>query len=573
MRFFSLDDIAKNALDAFRRHPFVILSGIVCAVIINVLISSGNDQEEVLIRMLMSAVLGLPLFVAIDTFANRAAEKSSGSSRQHLWLRLAGLAFLVVVFFFWSRWQNEVVWRRFVQLALAFHLAAAFTGYLRSQEHNGFWQFNRNLLLRFMTAVFFGGVLFAGISVAFVALDQLFGANIDGEFYLRLFAVIGFVFITWYFASGIPDDFEALEEDTSYPLGVKIFSQFILQPIVILYLLILTAYLVKVLFTQKWPSGWIGYLVSSVSVVGMLSLLLLYPIQHFRENRWVKTYGRLFYIALLPSIFMLFLAIGKRVGQYGVTENRYFLLVLTVWLSGIAVYFIFSKSKAIRVIPISLCLLSLLTSFGPWGAYAVSKRSQVHRLQSILERNELFAAGQVVPAEEDVPLEDRREISATFRYILNTHGYHPVDDWFPGGATAIDTTLKTWKWGRGSGDSHAQKLMAHMNVPYINKWEHRQGQVHQNYFYGQGMHVVPVKGFDYLCPLIANGRFLEAQNLSITTEFHRGTDPTLVIRNADTDEMTVDLAEVLRIIERVQADGVANQKLEAPIEIEAESSW
>ena len=46
------------------------------------------------------------------------------------------------------------------------------------------------------------------------------------------------------------------------------------------------------------------------------------------EHRWVRTYTRGFYVALLPAIVMLWLAIGKRVAQYGITERRYFLIVL-----------------------------------------------------------------------------------------------------------------------------------------------------------------------------------------------------------------------------------------------------
>ena len=55
---------------------------------------------------------------------------------------------------------------------------------------------------------------------------------------------------------------------------------------------------------------------------------------------------------------MLLLAIGKRIQQYGVTEDRYFLVALALWLSGIALFFIVRRNGDIRVIPATLCVLA-----------------------------------------------------------------------------------------------------------------------------------------------------------------------------------------------------------------------
>ena len=86
------------------------------------------------------------------------------------------------------------------------------------------------------------------------------------------------------------------------------------------------------------PSGWIGYLVSSVAALGILSLLLVHPIKERKENGWIRTYGRWFYLALVPSIVMLLLAIWQRIAQYGITEKRYFLIVLSLWLAGMRIH-------------------------------------------------------------------------------------------------------------------------------------------------------------------------------------------------------------------------------------------
>ena len=186
--------------------------------------------------------------------------------------------------------------------------------------------------------------------------------------------------------------------------------------------MILSIYLIKVIVTQQWPSNWIGWLVSSVSVVGILSVLLVYPVRHKADSGWIRTYSRVFYIALLPSVTMLLMAIWQRVHQYGVTENRYFLIVLACWLALIAIYFSVRSSRNTKLIPTTLALLSLATFFGPWGAYTVSKNSQLGRLTDLLTANGLLAEDGRVMAAERVAYDDRREISATLRYLIQTHG-------------------------------------------------------------------------------------------------------------------------------------------------------
>ena len=334
------------------------------------------------------------------------------------------LAMLIAFFLSWPHWSEAIRFRRTVQLAVGFHLLVAYLPFMVPGERNGFWQFNRTLFLRLLIGAIYSGVLFVGLSIALLALDKLLGVDVDGKIYGRLFVAIAFVFNTWFFLGGVPSDLPALDRREDYPPGLKLFSQYILTPIVAVYIVILTAYMIRIIVTGVWPSGWIGYLVSSVAVVGMLSLLLVHPIQDRPENRWVRTYARGFYIALLPSIAMLLLAIYKRVEQYGITENRYFLIVLALWLAGIAVYFTVRRPGNIKVVPATLAVLALATSLGPWGAYAVSRRSQEARLDRLLTANGLWTGSAIRPAAaaDSVSFETQQELSAVLEYLVDVHG-------------------------------------------------------------------------------------------------------------------------------------------------------
>jgi hypothetical protein len=485
--------LTDEALSTARRFPLALASGVVAAVAGILIVNSGGDEELLYLRLLYVSSLGLPLFVGLQL----AWERQGGSRGAWLLAMAAGVALLGIVYYLRAGWSDPVAMERFFQLSLALHLFVAVGPYLGVDERNGFWQYNMSLFLGFLMAALFAVVLYAGLSVALLAVDNLFGLDVDGKWYGRLWFVLAFVFQPWFFLGGLPDDFEALENRTAYPGVLKVFAQYILAPIVALYLVILTAYLAKVLLTQEWPSGWIGWLVSSVAAAGILSLLLLQPIREREENRWVGTYARWFYVALIPSIAMLLLAIWKRIDQYGVTERRYYLVVLSLWLAGIALFYIFRRHGSIKVIPATLGLLAVLTIAGPWGAFAVSERSQVARLEGILEANGMLVGGILDAPPAEVSFADRREISAIIRYLSQTHGVAALDPWFEGGLAGIgDGGIGPAPADRAEAESEAQEIVAAMGVEYVDRWA---GVNESNFrFYVDGGRApIGIAGYEY----------------------------------------------------------------------------
>jgi hypothetical protein len=249
-------------------------------------------------------------------------------------------------------------------------------------------------------------------------------------------------FNTWVFLAGIPSDLNRLNEVDDYPRGIRIFAQYILLPLVGLYLVILYAYGLKIIIEWNWPKGWVSQLVLWFSVVGILSLLLLWPLRERDENRWIKTYTRWFFRALIPLVVMLFLAILERVGVYGITVNRYLVLAMATSLAILVLYFVFGRQKDIRSIPIVICIVALLAAYGPWSAFAVSQRSQQGRLESYLSQYEVTPGGDITEVAERIPVEDRAEMSSVVSYLLDWHGPEAFSPWLPDSAIASyrDTT-------------------------------------------------------------------------------------------------------------------------------------
>jgi hypothetical protein len=309
-------------------------------------------------------------------------------------------------------------------------LLLMFAPYLKKGEVNGFWHYNKTLYFRLFVTAVFSIVLFAGLAIALAALDNLFGVNVPGKRYGELWVLVAGLFAPWFFLAGIPEDLDSLDRVEDYPKGLKVFAQYILLSLVLVYVVILYAYLLKILLQWSWPKGWVSSLILGFSATAIFSLLLMHPIRDRSGNAWIRALGKWLYVVLIPLIVVLFLAVTERIGDYGITESRYAGIALGIWLSAQVIYFLFSRTKSIKCTVGSLCLGVFLVSFGPWGMISISKRSQVERLRGLLAKNGILADGKVRKEHGKVPQEDVRQISSIVDYVRQVHGYDDIQPWF-----------------------------------------------------------------------------------------------------------------------------------------------
>lgn len=492
MKLPSVQYLAGEARTSFRRVPLAMTAAVVAAVC--GVIATEVDDEAPFVRAMVTAQLALPLFFALAV----AAESNRWGRSLRAALQILGVVALVAYHFTLPDDMDPGAVTRFLQLNCGLHLLVAFLPFARGGRHNGFWQYNRALFLRFLTAMLYSAVVWLGLALALLALDRLLGLPIPDRSYLWLAIVTLFVFNTWVFLGGVPRDIAGLESVIDYPRALKVFAQYILVPLVVIYLAILTIYLFKIIITTVWPSGWIGWMVSSVAVVGILSLLLVWPVANRAENRWVATYTRWFFIFMIPAIAMLLLAVYKRIDQYGVTENRYFLAVLSLWLGAVAVYFIVARRRRIEVIPVTLCAVAFATSFGPWGAYTVSRKSQTARLERFMTANGILVDGAITKAAAEVPLDERREISAISLYLVRYHGRKAFDRWIDsGGIEPADSAVS-----RDRDQDAARSIVSAMGLQYVEAWAHaprREGRF--SYTIDRGTQMFELNGANYMVRL------------------------------------------------------------------------
>lgn len=503
-QFPSLSAVIKGALDTLKRFPLSLLSSIVgTAICIYMLELKWDHQKnfEYLWKVVMCCGLGLNLFLSMSLISER---RNDSMPLKYL-IQFLGICILVGYYFLLPEFRKMTLTNatQYSLFAIGLHLLVAFAPFAVKSEMNSFWQFNKTLFLRFLLSALYSGVLYLGLALALLAVDQLFNADIKGERYGQLWFFIAGIFNTWFFLAGVPKNLDELETETEYPKGLKIFTQFVLLPLVTIYLLILYAYGIKIIVQWELPKGWVSWLVNAFSVFGILSLLLIWPIRNDEGNKWISTFSRWFYRALFPLIILLGVAIGKRVIQYGITENRYFVLVVALWLAGIATYFLLSKAKNIKLIPVTLCIIAFLSSFGPWGAFSISEKSQVNRLKKILMEEKILVDGKIKKTTDTISNKSGREIVSIVRYLDEHHGFENIKPWF---AENLDTVLAP----KDSNEYvyETGKILALMGVEDNYYYDYRDDERDNDtttmksfYYYAQNEHqqAVSVAGYDYFC--------------------------------------------------------------------------
>lgn len=464
MKLPSIPYLAEAFAGVLRRFPLVMLAAATGVVAAMILIKNGwQEYDSNFVKILMTAVLGLSLFLS----AAIAAEKWKLEGLKK-WMPSLAAAILILVYYLTLRigenGPGEVTMMRFAGLVLAAHLLIAFLPYLDETPVADFWEYNKRLFGNFMVGAFYSLVLYAGLSIAILAVDNLFNLNINDDIYGHLFVLIAGIFNTAFFLANFPQEFafdnatgneEAeLPATTPYTAAFKNLTKFILIPIVGIYFLILYAYSAKILVTWELPHGWVGSLVLGFSVAGIFTYLLNYMLVRFDGNSLVSNYRKWFFYVLLPMVALLFTAIGRRLSDYGVTEARFVVASAGVWLLLISVYFIISKKDNIKFIPLSLSVFALLTVLGPFSAFKVSERSQVHRLEAVLVKNNMLVDGKAVPARDSLSGTDAENIRSILHYLRQYEHFDKVASWF--GAPAG----KTPDW------SEMDKIISDLNIGF-----------------------------------------------------------------------------------------------------------
>ncbi len=415
----------------------------------------GLDRTEAEFEQQLQVLFFLGFFwtLAVKLFA----ERRGWPVLWHLPLAAAGLALLALRVFTgpqtWSPSTNPTVLLLGPGLVLLIMVAPFLAA---KSDDAALWDFNR---VGWVSAAF--GLLVAiivgiGLSLAFGAVEVLL-FELPNRLYADTWTLCLGVIWTWQALSGVPRGFQSPEGEYC-PRWIAFLISYLLVPLASLYLAILYLYMAKILAQWELPKGQVGWMVGGYGTFGVATHLLAYPLRR-SGNRLVRFYHRHFYHALFAPVALLVLAVGVRIGDYGITENRYCLLLFALWLAGMALLFTLRRDPRLVVVPLSLAGLLIAACFGPWGAIGLSTKSQLARLEGLLAAHNILIDGKVSRSEGSVDWAETKQISSVVDYFWRSGKRSALEAWMAevGVAPADD-------WNKTS-------MMAALGLDYVASWE------------------------------------------------------------------------------------------------------
>jgi hypothetical protein len=494
-----------------------------------------DTTENTLTKLILVCNLLFTLLLAADLLAER-----KGWSPLKKWSgRIAALIVCTAIYFWVDPFHMRNDAFRLALFAFSFHLLVAFVPFMGHGNLNGFWQYNKTLFLRFITAVFYAAVLYAGLAIALVAVNELFNVIISNYAYVRLLAVVAIAFTTVFFLAGIPTNYAALDVEVDYPKGLKIFTQYVLIPLMTIYLAILLVYEVKIAISWELPKGMVSTLVLCYAVFGILSLLLIYPVREKDGNGWINIFSRFFYLTMIPLIILLLFAVFERISAYGITESRYLLIILTAWLTGITSYFLLSKKQNIKVIPVSLFILAILSIYGPQSAFSVSKASQTARFRKLLDKKT-----------------DRQqaELSNILKYLVEMHGLSSLQSFTKVDLKKVEDEIyaKAKVKGYRSRTKALDTAFAILKIKNTrNNWNNESFS-----FENENAGVVDVSGYNSLIDLddyrnytrVYDGKTFKVERTMVNLEGENAKIQKLTVTIAKNETVTFDIDSLVKAI-------------------------
>ena len=467
----------KKLLLSLKRFPEAIL---LAATIVFIIIFMNHARlleestSEMLRRICLILALGIPVFLSIRVIFEKIF---SLKKRTKILIYTGAIGGLILYFFFLLQDLNMVSISRYIAFNICFYCIFAFVPYFFKKE--GFELYIIKLFKSFFITYLFSMIIYTGFIAMLFTIKSLFSINISEKVYFDSMLIVAGIFAPAFFLADIPEYGKKFYIE-SYSKILKVLLLYILVPIIVAYSTILYAYFIKILITRQWPKGIVSNLVLWYSIFSTIIIFFIYPLR--KINRWAKIFTSYFPIFIIPLLGMMFVSMSIRINAYGITENRYFVILAGLWVTGCMIYFIFSKHTRNIVLPISLALISILSVSGPWSAYSISKFSQNTRFEKILEKNNMIRNGSVVKLNQNLSGTDKKEISGIILYF---NKYHNLSD-----LRYLPQNFKI----------NQMKDVFGFQLYEVNRSDRR----YFNYYASEDGEIQDVKGFDYFTYITRN---------------------------------------------------------------------
>ena len=258
--------------------------------------------------------------------------------------------------------------------------------FFKQKDENGFWVFLMKNAKAAAIAGAISAVLLIAIEGFLLGFFNLFDIRLSsGRPFIYSAIICSCTIFPILFFSGIPSIDECLQEAPALNKFQVSTNKFLFLPILSLYIILLYAYIAKIIIQWEMPKGMVSYLVS-VSMLLLLSrVTLMHPERIDPKPSFEKTLLKILPTACIPLVILMSVGIMRRISDYGISEDRYYIAAVNIFYYIIIAILLIDKIRCkSKYIAIVFCSMFFIATNGPLSAINVTHRVWINSIETAL---------------------------------------------------------------------------------------------------------------------------------------------------------------------------------------------
>ena len=490
-----IKNILPDMKKGVERFPLTILCGIIVFLLSVYVIENSDMKNHNLLseihKMLTLIGLSLPLTAALELIREKYL-----SDKNKCIIRVLNVVITVIFIIFYRFYYlngkdkagililNNI--EKLIATGIIFFLLFLLVPIIgKKDEEEKYFQ---SVVVDKTVTILYSMVLFLGLTAVFLTVDGLSLIKLKEQIYIEIWLFVVFVFAMIFFASKLKKVDENLEEYEIHKI-FRFLIYFIVIPLITIYTGILYIYFGKMLITKSWPQGLVSHLILWYTIFSLFIMIMVTPMRE--KDLVAKIFKNYFPFVSVPLLILSIVSISKRISQYGVTELRYFIVLLGIWLIFCMVSSIF-KAR-LSVILISLIAVVYISVFSPINNRRITIMSQNKRLERILIKHGLLKDGKLVK-NSGLNETQKYEITDVLNYILGIRDKKDgVGNLYPFGKEDGKPYKKIEEFEKEIGIDDSWYKYKYSASEYFTVFV-----INENMLNNQNNNIEEVKGYEYI---------------------------------------------------------------------------
>ena len=342
-------------------------------------------------------------------------------SRPYSWYRFSWIVPLITVFTIWQVNDNADFYCYSPKFWGANFIALlVLLGFPFEKNNQGFTYRNFINLFHLGLATAVWLLVFGLVAAILFTITTLFNIEFSDSFYSHIYMSLGIFTQPLFFLV-----FQQRQVKSEMALNriFDILVNFVLAPALIIFTVLLYAYVVQIIFEGVLPKG----MLANITLPYLLGGLGVYALRSIcAKVRW-ETFFKFYPYLAIVSIVLLWLAIDRRISAYAWTEPRIYLVALATAITIAYTILIISKIRQYRLISV-VVMIAIFVMTWVVNPKEIAYQSQTERFEQLLTKLNLSDnSGKIrddvdfVERLENMPkseLKDWEELDSVSDYLL-----------------------------------------------------------------------------------------------------------------------------------------------------------